>query len=200
MKAFPTTFPFPLQVIQVIRRELRWTKEDKAELKLLDWLPFPEEMELSAFVAGETLFLVENLSQNLDPTGKKYLVIFQDGIASASEIQLLQANQALDLPPLKLSLEGEKLQLQFHWNYFGVGDPQRDDMKIASLAPGKSLEFKINGKTDFSLTGRRPRHYLEQEFLVLNHGLVDGWQALDSPSVRRKTQADKVVDLRKLLW
>lgn len=145
MKVFPIAFPFPLPVIQVIRRELRWAKEDKAELKLLDWLPFPKEMELSVYVGEKGLFLAEKLSQNLDAIGKKYLVIFQDGAASDSEIHLLQGNQALDLPPLKLSLEGEKLEVQFQWNYFTVGDPQRDEMKIASLPPGKSLEFKING-------------------------------------------------------
>jgi hypothetical protein len=157
-------------------------------------------MELSAYVAENRLFLAENLTQNLNLTGKKYVVIFQDGAASDSEIHLLRANQALDLPPLNLSLEEEKLQLRFHWEYFTVGDPQRDEMKIASLPPGKSLEFKINGKTDFSLTGRRPRHYLEQDFLIRNHGLVESWQVTDPPFVKTKTQADKVVDLRKLLW
>lgn len=184
----------------MVRRHLRWGKDEKAELNLLDWLPLPDEMELSAYVSGKRLLLAENLTQDFDTTGKKYLVIFQDGAASDSEINLFQANQAWDFAPLRFSLEGEKLEVQFHWNYFNVGDPSRDDMKIASLPPGKSLEFKINGKTDFSLTGRRPRHYLEQDFLILNHGLVESWEVLDSPFVRRKTRADKVVDLRKLLW
>jgi hypothetical protein len=200
MRSQPNAFPRPLDCVQIVRRHLRWSKEEKGEVQLKKWLPYPKEMNLIAFVDDGRLYLSEALAENFDPEGIQWLIIFQDGLADASQLHGLQGNQSLSLPPLKFNLEDEKTLIHFHWDYFHVGDPSRDDMKIASLSPGKNLEFKINGKRDFSLTDRRPRSYLEQDFLIVNHGTVQTWQVMDSAFVNRKIGIDKTIDLRKLLW
>jgi hypothetical protein len=200
MRSQPNAFLRPLELVQIVRRELRWTKEEKGEVQFKEWLSYRSEVELSAFVENGQLFLSESLAENFDPEGIQWLVIFQDGPSNASKLHSLQGNQSLSLPPLKFHLEEEKTLIHFHWDYFHVGDPSRDDMKIASLSRGKTLEFKINGKRDFSLTDRRPRSYLEQDFLIVNHGPVHTWQVMDSAFAKRKIEIDKVVDLRKMLW
>lgn len=200
MRSQANAFPRPLECVQIVRLHLRWSKEEKGEMHLKKWLTYPKEMKLSAFVEDGQLFLSESLAESLNPEGIQWLIIFQDGLADSSQLHGLQGNQSLSHPPLRFNLEDEKTLIHFHWDYFHVGDPSRDDMKIASLSPGKNLEFKINGKRDFSLTDRRPRSYLEQDFLIVNHGTVQTWQVMDSAFAKRKIVIDKTIDLRKLLW
>jgi hypothetical protein len=119
-----------------------------------------------------------------------------------------QRNACLDLThprPLHIfQLKGvdEKIEIYLRWGYFEVGEPRRDNIKLAELEAGKSVEIKINGKRDSSLTGRRERLFQEQHFIFEHLGFFTQCSLLPSaaPAVPKQLPSDrKVVDMLKIL-
>ncbi len=100
---------------------------------------------------------------------------------------------------------GLELELELHLNYneTTIGDPKRENFKIANLLPGKTIEVKVNGKFDFSMTGRRERTYKEQIFRFQLCGPVSSIEfARVSPNswVKKIPQPNKIIDLMKQLY
>lgn len=54
-----------------------------------------------------------------------------------------------------------ELFLDYTSNSSLLGMPQRSDHKIAELRPGHPVRLRINGKSDFTLSGRKQRTYFE---------------------------------------
>lgn len=62
--------------------------------------------------------------------------------------------------------DGPSVSLDY--NYYELGRPRRDNFKICELHENKPVEININGKKDFTLTGRRKRTYTEKN-IILNY-------------------------------
>ncbi len=81
-----------------------------------------------------------------------------------------------------------------------IGLPEREDHQIAQLKKGDILRFRINGLTDFTMTGRLQRTYAEFEFLLHYVGQATSIQ-FGAPNqieyLKTPPQATEEVDERK---
>jgi len=59
-----------------------------------------------------------------------------------------------------------ELFLDYTGNDLKIGFPKRDNHKIADLKPNKPIRYQINGKSDFTLTGRKERSFQEFDFII----------------------------------
>ncbi|EMR03212.1 hypothetical protein [Cesiribacter andamanensis] len=132
-------------------------------------------------------------------------------LASPSCYQQLepQRNACLDLRhPRSLHIfqlreQDGKIEVHLQWGYFEVGEPRRDNIKLAELEAGKSVEIKINGKRDASLSSRRARTYREQAYIFEHLGHFTQARLLppSAPAVAKQLPQDrKLVDLLKVLY
>lgn len=100
-------------------------------------------------------------------------------------------------------VQRETLELHLRYDHFYVGIPERQNFKICDLQAGEPVEVKVNGKTDFSLTGRRARLFKEQQYIFNYLGLYEEARLLKAPvtPVLKTVPAErKLIDLLKPLW
>ena len=60
-----------------------------------------------------------------------------------------------------------------NWNYWDLGDIKREQFKLTKLKENKSVEIKINGKRDFSLSSRSERLFIEKNFIIQYLGTIE---------------------------
>ncbi len=200
-RSTPSDFPRKMEIILIFRRQLRFTKEEKKGLIIQEWLRPTTLFRHAAFVRNQTLYLLESLLPQVDFIHANLLAIIQDESLDCTQALGLQPNQGQLTDILRLN-RTDPNELHMKWDYSTVGDPTREPMKLSNLVPEKTLEFRINGKTDFSLTGRRPRVYLEQSYFISHLGSFSSFHAIprEMAALSPLPVADKLIDLRKLLW
>ncbi|WP_026969965.1 hypothetical protein [Algoriphagus terrigena] len=203
MKVSPHSFSKPVQVIQVYRKQIRFGKEEKGSFDLKQFLSAEKVTSNVGYVEIGELFLPEAAMENQGFSGADLFVLV-DNIISEKPAECLTLHSPGANPIEIFKIRGnDPAELHLEWSYFGVGDPTRQSMKLFDLVPGKAYEIRINGKTDFSLTGRRPRHYLEQVFVLEYLGSFDDCRfysdSADLPA-KKLPASRKVIDLRKPLW
>jgi hypothetical protein len=84
-----------------------------------------------------------------------------------------------------------------------IGIPKRESHKIAELKIGKPIRYKINGKDDFTMTGRKQRTFSEFDYILEYIGKADKieYKALNKIETLKNIPATdcKVIDERKIL-
>jgi hypothetical protein len=95
------------------------------------------------------------------------------------------------------------LHLNYKDNGFYIGIPRRDDYLLAEIKPNQPLRVTINGKYDFSLTGRRARTFHLLDYLFVYYGefsefKVQPWNTISVPRPFPFSPT-KHVDLQKIL-
>jgi hypothetical protein len=203
MKEVSLSFSQPVQVIRLFKKQLRFGKEDKAGFDLRAFHVLESAGSSGGFALEGKLFLEGSLLEKSEEVrGSDLLVMVDDADpAKPSALHFLRTSSANRLEIFKI-FGKVPVELHLEWSYFHVGDPSRNHMKLCDLVPGKAYEIRVNGKTDFSLTGRRPRHYLEQIFVVEHLGIFSEYTPIsDSKKIpNRLPEQRKIIDLRKPLW
>ncbi len=84
-----------------------------------------------------------------------------------------------------------------------IGLPERENHKICILEKGNPVRYKINGKSDFTLSGRKIRTYHEFDYVLEVIGKVDKIEFLPIDKIKKIKQISigncKVIDERKIL-
>ncbi len=65
------------------------------------------------------------------------------------------------------------LHLNYSENELNIGIPTRNNHKIAAIKQQQVIQYRINGKSDFTLTGRKARTFIELDYLVEYKGQAD---------------------------
>lgn len=93
--------------------------------------------------------------------------------------------------------------LNYDKNAVSIGIPKRDNHKISEIKPGAPFRYLINGKSDFSMTGRKQRTYYEYEYIFEGLRPVNRIEYLDEKEllVLKKIERKncKIIDERKML-
>ena len=94
------------------------------------------------------------------------------------------------------------LYLNYSENPLAIGVPERDDHKIAEIKLNKPVRYKLNGKSDFTMTGRKQRTFVEYDYLIEFVGQADkivfkDWNKMETSKIKPKEY--KLVDERKIL-
>ncbi len=105
----------------------------------------------------------------------------------------------------KLTRVGATLNLHLNYKDNGsyIGIPRREDFMLAEIRPNQPLRVTINGKYDFSLTGRRARTFHLLDYLFVYYGEFSEFKvlprnALAAPRAFPFSPA-KHIDLQKIL-
>lgn len=95
-----------------------------------------------------------------------------------------------------------ELFLDYKANVFRIGVPNRTNHKIAELTSEKSILYRLNGKSDFTMTGRKQRTFYEFEYLFEPVKKVEHIEFKDISALSVKqvpNQESKIIDERKIL-
>ncbi|MEN8121935.1 MAG: hypothetical protein ABFS35_16410 [Bacteroidota bacterium] len=102
----------------------------------------------------------------------------------------------------KSSANSYELFVNYTSNSMTIGSPKREDHKIAELKPTKPIRFKINGKSDFTLTGRKQRSFYEFDYVFELYNQIEKIQFLDLNKIQQIKAAPlkrcKIVNERKI--
>ncbi len=93
------------------------------------------------------------------------------------------------------------LNYQDNGSYIGI--PRRDNFQVGELAPNQPLRVTINGKSDFSLTGRRERTFFLLDYIFIYYGEFTEFSTASTAQLAEERSLRfapvKHVDLQKIL-
>lgn len=96
------------------------------------------------------------------------------------------------------------LWLNYSANDAIIGLPRRQNHQIAALPPGGAVRYRLNGKADFTLSGRKQRTYTEFDYIIHYLGPADQvvFRPLNEMETTKRIPIDscRMVDERKLLY
>ncbi|HMK04469.1 MAG TPA: hypothetical protein VK489_09765 [Ferruginibacter sp.] len=133
-------------------------------------------------------------------TNKKHMLYVNDEI-----ICFYKLAASINLGILRLEKEQPGsfiLSLNYTGHVLEMGIPERNDHKIAQLKAGKPVRYRTNGKSDFTMSGRKDRTFAEYDFIIAYIGQADKVIFKDAARMEtvKKLPADyKLVDERKIL-
>jgi len=104
----------------------------------------------------------------------------------------------IQLFTLKLA---EEIELFIDWDYWKMGNPKRENFKVAELKKNCPVNIKIDGKRDFSLTGRSKRTFIENNYILEYKGMVREIEVLKENKIfiKKIPQDVKEINLMKYL-
>jgi len=133
-------------------------------------------------------------------TNKKHMLYVNDEI-----ICFYKLAASINLGILRLEKEQPGsfiLSLNYTGHVLEMGMPERNDHKIAELKAGKPIRYRTNGKSDFTMSGRKDRTFAEYDFIIAYIGQADKvvFKAVTQIETIKKPAKDyKLVDERKIL-
>lgn len=158
-------------------------------------------------INGFDPFLVEktwnttNMPKRFKGSGKSHLL--------ATNRQLICLNRPLrsgsfEIFKIEKNNSGNfDLHLNYSANKFYIGSPNRNDHKIAELKLHKPVRYKMNGKSDFTMTGRKQRTFVVYDYIFEYLGQAEKIEFKDlNKIIQTKTVPTdyyKIVDERKIL-
>ncbi len=104
----------------------------------------------------------------------------------------------------KQGLESYEIMLDYASSSTAIGIPGRQNHKLFDLKKSVPLRYRINGKSDFTLSGRKERTFHEFDFIIEWRGKAEKIEFLELNTIRHKKIIPldhyKLVDERKALY
>jgi hypothetical protein len=217
MKLQEIVFRRPVGVLQIFRNVISYGKEDNVAEARKEFTSWSQVNSKAGFIKANELFLPESILQNPDFVNCDLITLediniplkvapdFRDRHSRYRGLQnsCLQMTGRQRSHIFELRKTKGELELFFKSAYFELRTPARDDFKIGNLLLNKPLEIRINGKYDFSLTGRRDRTFIERDYLFEYLGSFASCKILREPAdtvIKQVPTGRKMVDMRKPLW
>ena len=205
-----------IEVIQVFKRREVFTKEDYNPLnrKTLEELPKSITSE-SGYLEEKKLILP--LAYKGQPENPE-LVILLDTLYPNTEtarcwpekttdvllFRQMNALKSFGIFKIKKSATGFELYLDYSSHSSGIGIPEREDHKLCDLKFQVPVHYRINGKADFTMTGRKKRTFYELDYLMEFIGRVDKihFESLEQSKSTKTlpSKKTKLIDERKILF
>jgi hypothetical protein len=160
----------------------------------------------SAYLKDDKLIL-SKLDYNTDILNCD-LIILND-FNSESEIKALKQVQYFTLVGkvkfeiFQLKKVDKQIELHLLYDYYEIGEPKRENFKLCNLEMNTSIEIKINGKLDHSLSSGRERTYKEHCYIFHLIGETDAFELVRAPfngSIKKIPKPLKKVDLMRKLY
>lgn len=95
------------------------------------------------------------------------------------------------------------LYIDYTSNATEIGIPERNNHKICELKQSKPIRYKINGKSDFTLSGRKERTFFEYDFIIEWVGKANKIEFRELNKIKTTktipTDRSKMIDERKIV-
>ncbi|TKC10896.1 hypothetical protein FA048_12060 [Pedobacter polaris] len=209
MKSQSITFKKPVKVVQLFRNINTYGKEEKSfedRKEKIAWKPI---QSTAGYVKDDVVYLPDSILDQQNFEQCDLIVIIDDNFHQPQNVVYIteknlcfKRNSLNKFDFLQLKLD-EKIELYLKPGYFEVGDPPRSEFKVCELEKDKPISIKINGKRDFSLTGRRDRTFVEQEYILNYIGDFTDCIIFKEPypsALKTIPSEFKVIDLMKTLY
>lgn len=212
----------PKSVLQVFHNVVSFGKEENNAAAREAFCRWQETLiSHSGETRGESLALPQELLTDRARFERSDLIILNDynnaaevgkrvtlhEEACARGITLLQlGSRSVDYEIFQLSRgeTGLELHLAYTRHAAYIGAPRRNDYRLACLKPGDVLRVTINGKLDFSASGRRARSYQVRDYLIQYLGEIGSFTFLpeSAPPTDKHPPLLQArhVDLREILY
>lgn len=140
-----------------------------------------------------------NLSYNQSKFDKADNTIAVKEVRQLNSVFFTDIFKFTDQLPLKLDIE-----LEYSTHSMTIGEPFRSNHKIFELKARQVVRYLINGKADFTLTGRKQRTYYEFDYLFEWIGEIEKIDYYNLQKGKRlpaeEIKGYKVVNERKRLY
>lgn len=167
-------------------------------------LPLPQELLADRPRFERSDLLILNDYNNAEQVGERVPLHEEVGSSGVTLLQLGNRTADYEIFQLRRGEAGLELHLAYTRHAAYIGAPRRSDYRIACLKPGDVLRVTINGKLDFSASGRRARSYQVRDYLFQYLGDVGSFTFLleSAPPTRKSIplQQARHVDLREILY
>ncbi len=163
------------------------------------------------YVEKNTLFLAFEF-ENSPPIKTADLIIIQhtmNGLNKMPTIDLISLRQlntpkSYELFKIKKTDHGTyTIELDYAAHSGKIGIPKREKHKVFDLKLSQEMRYKLNGKSDFTLTRGKERTFHEFDFIIEWTGTAKNIEILDKigagESIDAATRDLKVIDERKIL-
>ncbi len=207
------TFKRPKVVVQVFQNIRTYSKFDsaatKTEMRRNNW---PHQITSSTgFAMGNQMKLPESIHQEPD-FASSHLILLNDRCPESYHhpnfrsfyCLHMQTPQSYEIFKINLAEDTCEINLDYTHHAFRIGLPQRGNFKTGMLTAGTSLRVCINGKHDFSASGRRNRTYTEFDYIFTHLGTFAQFDTENASTLNVRKEIPfkqlKTVDLRKILY
>lgn len=95
------------------------------------------------------------------------------------------------------------ININLIWDEWEIGIPKRENFKLCNLEANNPIEINLNGKRDFSMSGRRERTFIERNFIIEYLGEINEVELIKDPNIEFEKQipkASKRINLLKELY
>lgn len=185
----------PIHIIQIFNNSYEYGKNEKSYSERKDNYAWKKKItSQSGYVENGVLKLNDTYAKLLNLNTISVLLLidynndFEEKRASDNPYIKTADNQATFFNWNCFQFKKEDtLQLHLNWDYGTIGLPERENFKICELKIHQPIEININGKRDFSLTGRRARTYVEKNVIIEYLGQISDfeWIANQKISVQK---------------
>lgn len=211
---------WPKSVVQLFHRATRYGKAEnthEAREALTRWRG--TVLSRTGGVRGKTLLLNEGVREAWGRFAPGELVVFHDHEAESESfrrvlpsyqgpeytfLQGLDRPRSLDVFTLVRTPEGFDLHLDGEALASLLRAPRRGSFRVAKLLPGRPVRVTLNGKWDFSMTGRRARNYVVLDYVFVYLGEVDEVEVRPAEAVEELKEVPlaeaRHADLREILY
>lgn len=206
-----------LNIIQIFKlansiRKPFYTTDIRNKLEIL-----PKEINSNlGFINKNILYLNIEYEEKLEISQNKAIILIDEILPSKTItdniIKLNSPDRILSFEPGKKSKHIEifsivnndgcfGIQLNYTSNSFLIGKPERKNHTIANLCSTSPFRYRINGKSDFTMTGRKQRTFTEFDYsFELFHVERIAYIKTSKNGITKKTPVNiKIIDERKLL-
>ncbi|MCB9173432.1 MAG: hypothetical protein H6589_02390 [Flavobacteriales bacterium] len=91
------------------------------------------------------------------------------------------------------------ININLIWDEWEIGLPKRDNFKLCALEANKPIEININGKRDFSMSGRKERTFIERNFIIEYLGEINEYEFIKDPNIEFEKEIPKATKRINLL-
>lgn len=146
---------------------------------------------------------LHNLDCLNNPNKKEAFRSIPNGLSQKNTVSKIQFG-ALSKRPFQFEIFDlkmkDQLELFLHWDYWKIGEPQRTNFKIANLELGKPIHMMIDGKRDFSMSSRKKRVFLENNYILTYQGIFREIHILKEEKIYWKTIPKNIKEINLMKY
>lgn len=209
----------PQHLVDIKYRRFAFGKPERGNLDLRTLMQWPGGTNVQAALHHDCAYLAPEILNTADFSQMGWIVLEEQvppevavppqnswvlSVEPSHQTRMFRRNSRIHCNFFEIvATDGGVPELHLKFDTSLLGYPERDDFRVGILRPGVSLDVRINGKKDNTLSSGKARTYLEVAVLITYLGTFTSAKPLTQipPDLHRRTAFEtKYIDLRKLLW
>ncbi len=219
----------PFHVIQIFSNSYHYDKEYKEFETRKEWVKWKKEIVSSTQIEDKTVLVTQKNYEKQGGSSPNLVILLDSNFYTEEDKIYLSkldsnynrykyykkekqqlifstlSNRKIDLEIFKIRQNEttKEIELFFHWNYWKMGGSERESFKLSELKVNKPINIKTDGRQDFSMSGRRKRTFIENNYIIEYKGIFSQIEIIKEDKIFYKQlpnlEAMKEINLMKHL-